>query len=238
MDGVVFDKATADGLIAMLLDYRSGRRAIANAATEDESLIEYTQFYNDSGEEIPPYGCCQIVGKKTVDGVDYLKVEKPSSFLGDLSKFLINRGEAVEDKSIGTAQTGSQFQVFRDPNDDTEIEFGLHWMPVLDEWYVERSDGGIFSGVDEVDADEDEESFRVVFNYVEEWVVEFDAQIASGDNDGVCTVLDAYTEAPTTTEFTGIKNPWSDSLPSNTGNRCTVKRDPMSGKLIFGIEDC
>lgn len=127
----------ASGLLQM-----SGRR----------SEVQFTQttwvyVSNDSGEEIPPYGCMQATGTEEIGEQNYIVVNKPADTTGDAGGYLFNSHEAIPAGELGIAQRG---RVVRGISDGSGITAGDAWQPVVSAWTIAVG-GGQFIGIGEDD---------------------------------------------------------------------------------------
>ena len=93
-------------------------------------------FRNDSGEEMPSYGCMQIVGTVELEGQNYLLADKPRDTTGNAGPFLWNKSVAVEDAGFGVANAGVHVVTRYDSG--LTIAAGLHLGPQVDSWEMDR----------------------------------------------------------------------------------------------------
>lgn len=98
------------------------------------------QFRNDSGEEIPAFGCMRITGSATVGGHQYLLAEKPNTY-GSQYLHWFNGDQAVETGKFGTCYKGSFVRALYDTADGTPA-VGERWGPRSGTWKLKANTGG------------------------------------------------------------------------------------------------
>lgn len=112
-------------------------------------------FRNDSGAEVPAWGCMEVTGTVEAGGQNYVKITKPTT--GGVS-FLFNGQAPVADGKYGTAQSGPVFRVYKSTGTATE---GHSWGPTVGQWYLTQHTGPyIVYGADDIGSN----VFRVVTN--------------------------------------------------------------------------
>jgi hypothetical protein len=85
---------------------------------------------NDSGEEVPAFGCVQISGAIDVSGQNYIRIVKPT---GTSGQYLFNGIAPVEAGGYGIAHDGP---VCRALTDGSTITLGDYWEPEASSWAV------------------------------------------------------------------------------------------------------
>jgi len=115
---------------------RSSGILTAGGIVRDRVLANSVPIYvkNESGEEIPAYGCMKVTGTAEPDGQNYLEVVKPDSDFD--ATFLINGPNAIEDDGRGIAQASSILRIL---TDGETITNGHQWGPVDGEWYIDKA---------------------------------------------------------------------------------------------------
>ena len=107
-----------------------------------------TYFHNDSGEEIPPYACCQVTGTIELNGQNYLLVDKPADTTGDAGWYVFNNHAAVADNEEGQYQSGP---IIRSYKNSGTVTAGDTWGPTSGQWYVSADTAGPFIAAGEDD---------------------------------------------------------------------------------------
>jgi hypothetical protein len=105
-------------------------------------------FRNDSGYEIPPYGCIQVTGTVEIGDQNYLLAGRPISWTGAVvGPFFFNSPRAVPDGEYGNCQPGP---VFRTISDGTSLPVGVRVGPIASAFTVGK--GCLYSvlGADDV----------------------------------------------------------------------------------------
>lgn len=80
---------------------------------ENDLVQQPIQFFNDSGEDIPPFSMLRCMGtvKQATTGQLYFVVSKPNNAKPSRFPILFSGLEQVEDQKLGTAQPGPVFRV-------------------------------------------------------------------------------------------------------------------------------
>jgi len=144
---------------------------------------------NDTGEEIPPFGCVQVTGTVEYNGQNWITVDKPVDATGDAGGYLFNSRTAIEIGGYGNAFDGP---VVRMLTDGSAITCGELWQPVVNSFLVSLG-GTMFSaiGADDIEPD----VMRAFVN--------------SGSNEGISRiefiVVSATTVADTNSPFDGMR---------------------------------
>jgi len=118
-----------------------GRPGRGSRFTAPETMVFVR---NDSGEEIPAFGCMQVNGTVEAGGQNYLKVVKPADTTGKAGKYLFNDLAPIEIGGYGLAQ--SRFVHRALTNGDT-ITLGAKWAPIASSWEVGANPAGQFTAV-------------------------------------------------------------------------------------------
>lgn len=108
-------------------------------------------FYNDSGEEIPPYACMQVTGVEDRDGINYMTVDKPQS--GGTGPYLFNGPYEIEIDGDGTAQSGPVIRGLVDAGTGVDYTVGNTARATESEWYLTQGGNFVVCGIDEIDDD-------------------------------------------------------------------------------------
>lgn len=111
------------------------------------SQVPSYAFRNNSGEQIPPYGCMEIETSEALDADLCFVVKKPTAAkirYGDSSSFIFNGGEYVPSGARGEGYFPSPrvYGLVLTATTATVDEF-KHWLaPVSGQWYLDK--GWIF----------------------------------------------------------------------------------------------
>ena len=89
---------------------------------------------NDSGEEIPAYGCLQTTGTVEDGGQNYITVDQPVDNTGDAGPYLFNGQEPIEIDGFGIAHDGPLCRML---TDGASLTSGDKCQPVAGEWHIE-----------------------------------------------------------------------------------------------------
>lgn len=81
---------------------------------------------NDTGEEIPPFGCLQTDGAVDVGGQNYIKVTKPVDDTGEAGKYLFNGIAPIASGGYGIAHDGPLVRML---TDGSAVSSGDSWQP-------------------------------------------------------------------------------------------------------------
>jgi hypothetical protein len=115
-------------------------------------------FRNDSGHEIPPYGCFQVTDTEEIGNSNYLLAGRPILWTGAVvGPFFFNSPRAVPDGEYGNCQAGP---VYRAISDGTSLTVGTRIGPVDASFEVGKGCLYSYLGDDDVVAD----CIRIVSN--------------------------------------------------------------------------
>lgn len=105
-------------------------------------------FRNDSGYEIPPYGCVQVTGTTEIGGQNYLLAGRPIIWTSAVvGPFFFNSPWAVPDGEYGNFQPGP---IYRAISDGTSISVGVRIGPVASSFEVGKGCLYSYLGPDDV----------------------------------------------------------------------------------------
>jgi hypothetical protein len=105
-------------------------------------------FRNDSGHEIPPYGCVQVTGTTEIGGQNYLLAGRPIIWTSAVvGPFFFNSPRAVPDGEYGNFQPGP---IYRAISDGTSISVGVRIGPVASSFEVGKGCLYSYLGPDDV----------------------------------------------------------------------------------------
>ena len=106
---------------------------------------------NDSGEEVPAYGCLQTTGTVEDGGQNYITVDQPVDNTGDAGAYLFNGQEPIEIGGFGIAHDGPLCRML---TDGATLSSGDKCRPVVGEWYIELG-GDLITivGDDDIESD-------------------------------------------------------------------------------------
>lgn len=103
---------------------------------------------NDSGLEIPSFGCMQVKDVETIEGQNYCVVRRPIAWTGALvGPFLFNSFEAIPVGKFGVAQSG---QVIRAIKDSTTMTVGMRLGHASNSFQVTKGCLYSYLGPDEI----------------------------------------------------------------------------------------
>lgn len=106
---------------------------------------------NDTGVEIPPFGCLQTDGTVDDVGQNYIKVVKPRDVNGGQGWYLFNGIAPIEVGKYGIAHDGPLVRMLTDASAVTN---GDKWQPVVDAFTVEPGGGPFIAiGLDDIEDD-------------------------------------------------------------------------------------
>ena len=127
---------------------------IPQSGRENQFIPPVAPIYirNDTGEEIPPFGCLQTDGTVDAGGQNYIKVVKPQDVIGTNGWYLFNGIAPVETGGYGIAHDGP---VVRMLTDGSAITNGDRWEPVVNSFEASTATDGIFIaiGADDIKTD-------------------------------------------------------------------------------------
>jgi len=106
---------------------------------------------NDTGEEIPAFGCLQVTGAVDAGGQNYITVDKPVDDTGDAGKYLFNGIAPIEAGGYGIAHDGPLVRML---TDGSTVTCGDMWQPDIGSFAVIPG-GSMFSAVGEDDIETD-----------------------------------------------------------------------------------
>ena len=106
---------------------------------------------NDSGEEVPAYGCLQTTGTVEDGGQNYITVDQPVDATGAAGAYLFNGQEPIEIGGYGIAHDGPLCRML---TDGATLSSGDKCRPVVGEWYSELG-GDLITivGDDDIESD-------------------------------------------------------------------------------------
>lgn len=107
---------------------------------------------NDTGEEIPAFGCLQTNGTVEDSGQNYVKVIKPTDINGGDGWYLFNGIAPIEIGGYGIAHDGPLVRML---TEGSTVTNGAKWAPMVSAFTVEPDVGGIFTAVgpDDIETD-------------------------------------------------------------------------------------
>ena len=134
----VYRQLQASGLL--------GRDAIESIVRRAPRSVETPVFFrNDSGYEVPPYACMQVIGTVESEGQNYCTIDKPADTDASSGEYIFNGHEAVRaggsTAQYGTSQGGRLVRAIKASGTATA---GDKWNPVIGEWTIEQDDNGRF----------------------------------------------------------------------------------------------
>jgi hypothetical protein len=97
-------------------------------------------FRNDSGEEVPAYGCLRITGSVVVDDTLFLTAGKPNTY-GAQHSHRFNTSEPVANGEYGVCRIGFGVKALYETSDGTPA-FGERWGPRSGTWKLKKHTGG------------------------------------------------------------------------------------------------
>lgn len=106
-------------------------------------------FRNVSDEEAIPFACLQVVGtEKDLNDRTYLKVDKPADTNSESGHYIFNGVNAVPANELGNGYDGP---LVRMATDETDIEAGDAFQPIINDWKVEKGGSAfIAAGPDDI----------------------------------------------------------------------------------------
>lgn len=152
-------------------------------------------FRNDSGAEVPAFGCMEVTGTVEAGGQNYVTITKPTS---SALTYLFNGQAPVPNGEYGMAQSGPVFRCYKSTGTVTE---GNRWAPTTSQWYLTKGAGQfVVLGSDDIGTD----VFRVMRDDVARlYRFTLNATLASGtadadilEMDGTDTNIDATVRDP------------------------------------------
>tara|TARA_R110002167_G_scaffold129176_1_gene311938 strand:- start:1077 stop:2471 length:1395 start_codon:yes stop_codon:yes gene_type:complete len=131
-----FTPATARTILDVVKYIKQAGFVPTVGAKVQQNPQQETPLYiqNISDDEMPAYGCMQIVGTKELEGMNYLLADKPRDIAGAQGPYLWNKHVAVPAGEYGTATAGPHIVTQYDSELDTPAGTGLG--PVLGEWFM------------------------------------------------------------------------------------------------------
>lgn len=108
-------------------------------------------IHNDTGEEIPAFGCVQTSGTIEDGGQNYIEVTKPVDVSGEAGWYLFNGLQPIEIDGYGIAYDGPLVRIL---TDGSAIASGDKWGPAVGSFAVEP--GGdliVAAGADDIETD-------------------------------------------------------------------------------------
>lgn len=112
------------------------------------SVAPPTPIYvrNDSGEEIPAWGCMQVTGTVDANNQSFSKVTKPTT---SGVQYLFNGQQPIETGGYGVAQEGNKARAYKSSG---TVTFGQLWRPTSGQWYLTQGSGRFPAiGLDDID---------------------------------------------------------------------------------------
>lgn len=148
-----FKKETAQIILDVVQYLRESGFVIQRPGRGSQFVPPEAPIYirNDTGEEIPPFGCVQVTGAVDDGGQNYITVDKPVDATGDAGGYLFNGVAPIEIDGYGIALDGP---VVRMLTDGSTVTCGDFWRPVVNSFEVEPG-GVMFSAIGEDDIDTD-----------------------------------------------------------------------------------
>jgi hypothetical protein len=114
---------------------------MGNYGAEGQALnLQWIEYYNDSGEEIPAFGVMRISGMRKKDGRPVIECKKPHTF-GSQGQHRINGPVPVESSQYGVCLIGNHVAALYDTADGTPA-FGESWGPRDGTWKLKKNTGG------------------------------------------------------------------------------------------------
>jgi hypothetical protein len=114
---------------------------MGNYGAEGQALnLQWIEYYNDSGEEIPAFGVMRISGMRKKDGRPVIQCKKPHTF-GSQGQHRINGPVPVESSQYGVCLIGNHVAALYDTADGTPA-FGESWGPRDATWKLKKNTGG------------------------------------------------------------------------------------------------
>lgn len=145
----VYDPDTAR-LVLETVRYLRAAGFVVKPPTSGSPLqqpAEEIYIRNDSGVEIPAWGCVQTSGTVEAGGQNYITVTKPVDAVGTAGWYLFNGQAPIADGDYGVAHDGPLVRML---TDGTSVSCGDMWQPVVGQFTV--TDGGsLFTAVGDDD---------------------------------------------------------------------------------------
>ena len=172
---------------------------------------------NQSGEEIPAYGCMRVTSSVELNGQNYLNVQKPNTDTD--ATYLLNGRSAIADGEFGIAQDGYIQRALTDGGAYNVKDKGG---PIDDEWYIDQgSDLQLFQmvGTDDIADDvlkfaRSEDSADNTFAIYKTPVGGLPARASLTPGSATCTRYSS-SDLATSTGSATVKNPWLFALPAD-----------------------
>lgn len=170
-------------------------------------------FRNDSGHEIPPYGCFQVAGTEEIGSSNYLLAVRPIQWTGAaVGPFFFNSPRAVPDGDYGNCQAGP---VYRTISDGTSLTVGMRIGPVDSSFEVGKGCLYKYLGPDDVATD----CIRIVSDETSLLAVA-GSGIPSNGSGTVTAKLPASGDWTAGSVTYTARNPSSTAIPSNALVMC------------------
>lgn len=148
-----FKKETAQIILEVVSYLRESGFVIPRPGRGEQFVPPDAPIYirNDSGVEIPAFGCVQVTGTVEVSGQNYITVDHPVDATGDAGGYLFNGVAPIEVGGYGIAHDGP---VVRMLTDGSAVACGEMWQPVVNSFLVSPG-GSMFSaiGADDIETD-------------------------------------------------------------------------------------
>jgi hypothetical protein len=183
-------------------------------------------FRNDSGHEIPPYGCCQVLDTAEIGNQNYLLAGRPIAWTGAVvGPFFFNGPRAVPDGDYGNFQPGP---IYRAIGDGTTLAVNTRVGPVDASFDVGK--GCLYSvlGPDDLV----DECIRLVDNTTSMLAVAGSGIPANGSGTVTSKIPTAGDWTTGGTTYTA-RNPSSTAIPSSALVICF----PVDAKWV-AVEIC
>jgi len=148
-----FKKETAQIILDVVQYLRESGFVIKRPGRGEQFVPPDAPIYvrNDSGVEIPAFGCVQVTGTVEAGGQNYVTVDKPVDATGDAGGYLFNGVAPIEVGGYGIAHDGP---VVRMLTDGSAVACGDMWQPVVNSFLVSTG-GSMFSAIGEDDIETD-----------------------------------------------------------------------------------
>jgi hypothetical protein len=99
---------------------------------------------NADSVAVPAFGCVQVTGTATYDGGTVITAARPVDTTGTAGKYLFNGPVEIGVGRVGIAYDGPLVRVL---TDGSGVTCGAGWSPVVAQWYVAPTAGGLLSAV-------------------------------------------------------------------------------------------
>lgn len=119
------------------------------ATTGEFWRLQWFEFYNESGETIPPFACLRIIGATTRNNRTVIRVGKPNTY-GAQYHHRFNGPTQVTAGTYGVCTIGPHVTALYETADGTPA-FGERWGPRDATWKLKKHTGG-FQIVGNVDS--------------------------------------------------------------------------------------